>query len=220
MPPATLDKGWLIAEDEALKTYLSDMKVADSSAPVGGRSVPVWFRLPEPEQRQRTYPYVTIELIDMVEAHDRVQVNSLKVSSMVYSPPDPIPAEVVGKTIVADRPIPIDLVYQITVVARNARHDTQLRAALWRKFPGKWGALYVPNDETARTMQRLDTVGATDMDDHGKRTFRRMYTVSVASELWPTVIKQIQNLTEINIGITLTGDASLVIAALDCYSDS
>lgn len=217
MPPATLGRGWLIAEDEAMKEYLQGVTVTDSSAPPGGRPVEVWFRLPEAEQRERTYPYFTIDLIDIVEAHEREQVNRLKVSTMLYSPPDPLPAEQVGKTITADRPVPVDIIYQIMSVARSARHDRQLQAALWRKFPGKWGALYVPNDETARTMQLSGRSHAYDVDEFGKRLFRTMWTVSVASELWPTTIRQIQNITEITIGIGFTGTPGLVLSALDCH---
>lgn len=217
MPPPTLGLGWLIAEDDALKKYLQGLTVMDASSGVGGRPVEVWYRLPEAEQRERTYPYIVIDLIDIREANERAQVNRIKVSSMHYSPPDPLPAEINGKTITSDRPVPVDIVYQIMAVSRSARHDRQLQAALWRKFPGKWGALYVPNDETARTMQLQGRTSTYDNDEYGKRTFRTMYTVSVASELWPTVIKQIQNITEIIIGIDFTGDPSLVLSNLDCH---
>jgi len=217
MPPPTQGKGWLIAEDDAIKRYVNDLRVMDDTSGAGGRKVETWFRLPEQEQRERTYPYIVIDLVDIREANERAQVNRIKVSTMHYSPPDPLPAEVVGKTITADRPVPVDIIYQIMSVARSARHDRQLQAALWRKFPGKWGALHVPNDDTARTMQLLERTSTWDVDEYGKRTFRTMYTVSVASELWPTVVKQVQNLTEINIGIEFSGDPSLVLSNLDCH---
>lgn len=201
MPPATLGYGWLIAEDHAMKVYLQGMTVTDANAPPEGRPVRVWFRQPEQEAVERTFPYVTIDLVDLVENNERAQVNKLKVSPMLYSPPDPLPAQQEGHTIVAERPVPVDLYYQVTVVSRSARHDRQLQAALMRKFPGKWGALYVPNDETARTMQLQGFASATDIDPDGKRTFRRIYTVTVVSELWPTVIKSIHNMETITIGI-------------------
>jgi hypothetical protein len=219
MPPATLGYGWLIAEDQAMKTYLGGMTVTDQTAPPGGRPVQVWFRLPEQEARERTFPYVTIDLVDITEAHDRMMNNKLKVSTMLYSPPEPVPAEVVGTTLLAERPTPVDLYYQITVVSRSAVHDRQLQAALMRKFPGKWGALYVPNDSTARTMQLQGVAGAVDVDEYGKRTFRRNYTVTVASELWPTVIKQVQNMTTIDITLDTIRDPALVLSILNCDSE-
>lgn len=216
MPPATQNKGWLIAEDDALKKYLLGLVVQDSSAGVNGRPVEVWYRMPEQEERERTYPYIVIDLIDIREAHERAMVNHIKVSTMKYSPPDPLPAEQAGKTVTADRPVPVDIIYQVMSVTRSARHDRQLQAHLWRKFPGKWGALYVPNDETARTMQLMERTSTYSNDEFGKRAFRTMYTVSVASELWPTVIKQVQNLTEITIDIGLTDPGGIGIS-LDCH---
>jgi hypothetical protein len=219
MPPATLGYGWLIAEDHAMKTYLQEMTVTDTTAPPGGRPVKVWFRQPEQETRERTYPYVTIDLVDMVEANNRAMVNRLKLSQLQYTPPDPLPVLEVNHTQVAERPVPVDLYYQITVVSRSSHHDRQLQAALMRKFPGKWGALYVPNDETARTMQLQGFASASDIDEHGKRTFRRIYTVTVASELWPTVVKQIQNMDTIGINLQLVSDPTLVLTHLNCDSE-
>jgi hypothetical protein len=219
MPPATRGYGWLIAEDQAMKTYLQGMTVTDANAPPGGRPVKVWYRQPEQEAVERTFPYVTIDLVDINEANERAVVNKLKVSTMLYSPPDPLPAQEENHTLVAERPVPVDLYYQITVVSRSAQHDRQLQAALWRKFPGKWGALYVPNDETARTMQLTGFTSASDIDPDGKRTFRRIYTVSVASELWPTVIQSIQNMETITIGIEDVADPSLVLSILNCDSE-
>lgn len=216
-PPPTQGKGWLIAEDDALKTYLQDILVTDDTSGPTGRKVEVWFRLPEQEQRERTYPNIVIDLIDIREAHERTHVNHIKVSTMKYSPPDPLPAAQSGLTITADRPVPVDLIYQVMSVTRSARHDRQLQAALWRKFPGKWGALFVPNDNTARTMQLQGRAHAYETDEYGKRTFRTMWTVSVASELWPTVVRQVQNMTEINFDIGFDGDPSLTFSNFDCH---
>ena len=219
--PTTLGYGWLIAEDQAMKLYVGeDVTVTDRTSPVGGRVVPVWFRMPEQEARERTYPYIAIDLVDLVEANDRMMNNKIKVSMMLYRPPEPLPATAEGRTIVAERPMPVDLYYQITVVSRSAQHDRQLQAAMMRKFPGKWGALYVPNDSTARTMQLQGFSSAVDVDENGKRTFRRIYTVTVASELWPTVIKSLVNLTTLTIGIGVHGDPSLVLSELNCNSET
>jgi len=218
-PPPTLGYGWLIAEDQAMKAYLQGITVTDANAPQGGRPVQVWFRMPEQEARERTYPYATIDLVDIVENNERMQNNRLKVNSLTYSPPDPLPAALEGQVPVAERPMPVDLFYQVTVVSRSAMHDRQLQAAFMRKFPGKWGALEIPNDGTARTMQLQGFASATDVDADGKRTFRRIYTVMVVSELWPTVIKQIQQMETIDITIDHVSDPSLVVGGLNCDSE-
>lgn len=215
--PTTQGKGWLIAEDDAMKTYLGGAFVTDETSPPAGRTVPVWYRLPEMEERQRAYPYIVIDLLDIVPAEDRTQVGRLNVSRLGYAPPDPLPADVAGKSNTADWPIPVDLHYQITHVARSARHDRQLQRLMWQKFPGKWGTLRVPNDQTDRTMQLLGRSAAHDVDEFGKRQFRGNYTVSVASELWPSVIRQIQNLTDITIGIGVTTRLSPVGIHLTCH---
>lgn len=216
-PPATLGQGWLIAEDEALKAYLQGVTVTDETAPEGGRPVPVWFRLPEMEERTRTYPYITLDLIDIVVAENRTQVGHLNIDKLGYTPPDPIMAWTDGHSRTADWPVPVDLHYQITSVARSARHDRQLQRAFWQKFPGKWGTLRVANDQTDRTMQLIGRASAHDVDEFGKRQFRANYTVTVASELWMSVIRQITNLTEITIGIGVSTDPSLVGINIDCY---
>lgn len=219
MPPpaATLGHGWLIAEDEALKAYLQGLTVTDSTSGQG-RVVPVWFRLPEPEERQRAYPYIAIDMLDITEANQRQMVGRLKLNKLPYSPPVPVPTIQTDSSLLADWPVAVDLHYQITVVSRSARHDRQLQALLWQKFPGKWGALYVHNDETARTMQLVGRSAAHDVDEYGKRSFRTNYTVTVASEMWASIIRQVHNLMEITIGAVLaTGDLSLVGIELDCH---
>jgi hypothetical protein len=220
MPPPspTLGHGWLIAEDEAMKSYLQGLTVSDSTSGQG-RPVPVWFRLPEQEERQRTYPYIAIDMLDITEANQRQMVGRLNLNKLPYSPPVPVPAlEDADHTLTADWPVAVDIHYQITVVSRSARHDRQLQALLWQKFPGKWGALYVHNDETARTMQLVGRSAAHDVDEFGKRTFRTNYTVTVASEMWASIIRQIHNLMDITIGVVLgVGDLSIIGIELDCH---
>src|SRR5882724_412362 len=149
-------------------------------------------------------------MIDIVPAEARTEVGRLNVSALGYAPPDPIPVFSDGHSLVADWPIPVDLHFQITHVSRSARHDRQLQRFFWQKYPGKWGTLRVANDQTDRTMQMLGRSYAHDVDEFGKRQFRGNYTVTVASELWMSVIRQIANLSDITIGIGVSLDPSVV----------
>ena len=61
---------FLISEDEALRNLLKDMTVTDQkSASENGptRKVGVWFGQPDQEVRQQSYPYITIDMIDISE---------------------------------------------------------------------------------------------------------------------------------------------------------
>jgi hypothetical protein len=60
--------GFLLAEDEALKLALSNLIVYDDRDQ--SRDVQVFFRYPEIET-ERTYPFITIEMIDLVHARNR-----------------------------------------------------------------------------------------------------------------------------------------------------
>lgn len=213
------ETAFILQEDEALKTYLQGLTVNDASSPQGGRNVEVWYRTPEMEERERRYPYITIDLLDISESQEPGRHNNgkVKLNSLAYRPPPPVLTETVDHTLVAMRPVPINLDYQVTVNSRSARHDRQLWALLWRKFPGRWGALAIPGDGTARSMFLLATAGSADMDESGKRLFRRIFTVRVLSELWPEDIRNITNLRMITFTFTLPFDASFYISELDCH---
>jgi hypothetical protein len=52
---------WLLNEDAALKKKLQGLTVTDANAPIGGRPVPVRFRLPETELSDTQFPLIVIE---------------------------------------------------------------------------------------------------------------------------------------------------------------
>jgi len=60
--------GFLFAEDEAIKLQVSGLTVTDDRD--AQRPVQVFFRYPEGET-ERHYPFITIELIDVVHAKNR-----------------------------------------------------------------------------------------------------------------------------------------------------
>jgi hypothetical protein len=165
-------------EDEALKTLLKGITVSDSGNPK--RSVGVWFGQPDKEIRQQSYPYITIDLIGMSEAGERVQSG---VVDLQYTP------EGYDGTIDYQTyyPMPVNLDYQVATYSRQPNHDRQIMGALFQigRLPVRFGSLYVPQDNTLR---RLDVLGFSKRDttEADKRLFVNIYTIRVSSEIFRT----------------------------------
>jgi hypothetical protein len=164
----------ILNEDKALKTLLGGITVSDSGNAV--RPVGVWFGQPDKEIRQQSYPYITIDLIDVSEANERVHA---QYGALPYVPegqnPD-IPTE-------TWYPTPVNLDYQVTTYSRQPRHDRQIMAALFSpdRLPLRFGNLLVPEDNTLR---RVDMLGFSKRDttEQEKRLFMNVYNVRISSE--------------------------------------
>ena len=174
---------FLLEEDLALKTLLTGMTVTDDRRTA--RPVEVWFGQPDLELQQRTFPYISIDLVDINEAQERV-VTGLPIIDYV---PDGAPTPAVGQTLVAHNfPMPFDLDYLVTVWSRHPRHDRQITATMLRdRTPVRFGQLDLP--ETKRTV-RLDMLGggptpSDSTDESGKRLFRKAFSLRVSTELFP-----------------------------------
>lgn len=208
---------FILQEEESLKAYISDITVADNSNPA--RPVQVWYRDPEMEFRTRQFPFLTVDLIDISESQEDGRHNNgrIKVSNLPYVPPGAVLTQEADHTYLADRPMPVNLDFQVTSHARTARHDRQMWARLLQKFPGRWGALPILNDGTARSMFLLGSNGSADMDAEGKRLFRHFFTVRVLSEMWETEIRSIHDLISVEITLELPLDVSITVSELDCH---
>lgn len=173
---------FILAEDAALKSFLAGLTVSDEKNP--NRPVQVWFGYPDVELRAQTYPYITIELIDVRASRER------QTSGIMYDTDNRgTVAEDPGVVYRYNMPLPYDLVYQVTSYSRHPRHDraiiTQL---LQQKFQSQYGNLDVPNElgtETAKRHMFLDGFLKRDMIEEGRRLFRNAFTVRVVSEMTP-----------------------------------
>lgn len=170
---------WLLNEDAALKAKLTGMTVSDGKNPPGTRPVGCWYGQPDLEVREQAYPYVTIDLIDIREATDRAMRNRV---TLPYVPDgDPVPAA--GTKIYYDYPIPYDLDYQVRVWARHPYHDRAIVAELLRnRLPSRYGTLYIPEDDTLRSMFMLGLV-KRDVTEQQRRLFSTVLNVRVFTEL-------------------------------------
>lgn len=189
--------GFLLAEDEALKAKLSGLTV-----PVRGdadKRVKVWFRMPERE-KERDYPYITIDLIDIVFAADRA--HSAQVTGIDYWPSEyaTFAEYAAAKLLTFDEETdvvqatwwhPYDIIYQVSTHCRSAQHDRLLTARLLGTayLPDRWGYLHVPADDSERWLDRVGWSQADYYDDAAgtdtRRVFRKVYNVSVSAHVPP-----------------------------------
>jgi len=173
---------FILAEEAAIKNYLQGMTVSDEKAP--SRPVKVWYGYPDVEIRTQTYPYVVIELVDIVPAHDR------QISGYIYdNDKQGTVAPVEGVVYGYQTPLPYDLVYQITTYSRHPRHDRAILFQMQQKFPSQYGSLLVSNalnTESAYRHMFLDGLIKRDQIEDGKRLFRNVYTVRIVSEMTPS----------------------------------
>lgn len=196
---------FILAEDEALHLMLRGMTVSDPKN--AERAVGVWFGQPDPELQAQAYPYVTIDLIDISEAPDRVMAGMAK--------PWYFEQELGISEDAADweiyMPTPVNLDYQITTYARQPRHDRQiLSQILGPRLPLRFGSLQVfvseeTDDEDTLvnyTVRRLDVldIAKRDMPEAGKRLFMNAFTVRVSSEiLGPFSPKEYMQVRQVNL---------------------
>jgi hypothetical protein len=179
---------FIIAEDLAIKTLLAGMVVSDEKNPA--RPVKVWFGYPDVEVRSQEFPFVTVDLIDIVPANDRQFSGRLADNDYRGTI-----APVSNRVYTYDEPIAYDLVYQITSYSRHPRHDRALMFQLMNKFPSKYGFLRVPNElgteQSSRSMFLDGFVkrDAVDGETGNRRLLRNVLTVRVISEMTPTQAK-------------------------------
>jgi len=173
---------FIVAEDLAIKTLLNGMTVSDEKNPT--RQVKVWFGYPDVEIRTQDFPFVTIDLIDIVPANERQTQGRLSDNDNQGTQ-----APVANRVYTYDIPVAYDLIYQITSHARHPRHDRAIMLQLMRKFPSKFGYLVVPNElgtENSRRHMFLDGFtkrDAVDSETGNRRLLRNVLTIRVISEM-------------------------------------
>jgi hypothetical protein len=202
--------GFLLAEDEALKKRLASLTVTDDREV--SRPVQVFFRYPDVET-ERTYPFITIEMIDIVHARNRQHSeNELyyfnptatgggasapagwedRPNALTYWPSESSDFSNFDnkdsfKILATNEFVPVDLVYQVSTYTRTALHDRQMTSTMLRKvFPFRRSSLHIDADNTDRRLEMLDWTTADLLDaesGYRKRIFRKIYTLQMGAEL-------------------------------------
>jgi hypothetical protein len=208
---------FLLAEDEALRNLLKDMVVTDQKSVTEEgpqRKVGVWFGQPDQEVRSQSYPYITIDMIDIGE--DFIRSMRGKAKPVYMTDPATGPD---GSTSYDDQtqdwhinwPIPVNIDYQITTYARQPRHDRQILAQLlYTKIPLRFAVLETGPNTQSGTTRRLDVldVSKRDITEQGKRLFVNAITVRVSSEIAPETFNKLYKVQELNVTGT-TGSQTL-----------
>lgn len=190
---------FILAEDEALRNNLLGIKVSDGKN--SARDVKVYFGQPDMEIGTQTYPYITIDLINISEDLSRSMRGFAEYSDNTQLPPD-LPPLASGHTYVTQMPIPIVLDYQVTSYARHPRHDREILNYLsFRKLPFRYGTLEIPQDNTLRRFYVTQT-SKPDGTEDGKRLFRNVWTLRVESEIQPALFTDVQQVVTVNPVIT------------------
>jgi len=196
---------FLLSEDEALRNLLKDMIVTDQKSVTGAgpqRQVKVYFGQPDQEIRDQTYPYITIDMIDIAEDFSRSMRGKVKPSYI--QDPTTIGTDTTYNSEVHDweinYPIPVNIDYQITAYSRQPRHDREILAQLlYTKIPLRFAVLQT-NDGTVRRLDVLD-VSKRDITEQGKRLFVNAITVRVSSEIAPETFNKMYKVLQ----VTATG---------------
>ena len=185
---------FLLSEDKALREKLQGITVYDQKATNDQvpRNVGVWFGQPDQEIRAQTYPYITIDMIDIARDFEREMRGKI---SPDYLRPESL---IESKGFEIDIPIPVLLDYQITTYARQPRHDRMLVSQmLTERLPMRSGTLEL-DDGTVRRLDVLD-VAKRDLTENQKRTFINSFTVRVSSEIVQGNLVELYKVLGVNI---------------------
>lgn len=201
--------GFLTAEDAALKHRLGSLELS-------GTAVQVFYRHPE-KTTEKTYPFVTIEMINLRHATDRQESERFfyhavgmtpeqegQYTSLDYYPSqqdkddlDALTAD--GGFLRTESFVPVDLIYQVTTYTRSAREDRELQALLLRRVtPFRRGFIEIPEDGTMRRLDLMNWNSSDILDmesGYKKRTFRKVYTLSMSAEIPAADLTDINRVT-------------------------
>ena len=203
MPPTALKGqpdleqhlGFILAEEEALKKWFTGITVPSLQ---GGDpiEVGVWFRYPEGE-RQIKYPFIVIDLLTLEPDFDlftstyyQSDPDTLYVPSVSQHLP-PLPDNGWGMGYDVREYLPFRIVWQVSTYARSALHDRYLTSIFTTDLlPVRPFFVYDAADGVDRRTDRIgfqaaDTLETTESGT--KRIFRKIYTISMLTEISQTV---------------------------------
>ena len=175
---------FLLSEDEALRNLMLGVTVTDQKSATDSldRPVSVFFGQPDQELRSQSYPYITVDMIDVSRDFDREhrgKVNDVTPNADYLTPanlPDGMGWEF-------HYPIPVNIDYQITTYCRHPRQDRQLLSQiLHTKLPFRFGQISL-DDGTIRRVEVLDVSKRDNNSEQAKRLFVNAFTVRVSSEI-------------------------------------
>lgn len=220
---------WLDNEAQALKEKVSGLTLSDAAS--NNRTVEAWFRNPENELRDMTFPSVVLEYGAVSKADDREHRSGLTYLPYIPEQFGPGPVNSVdseGNDVVFDTtqdfdphnspfrthdyPIPYNIDFTITLYSRFQSELMPLIGKLAEidRLPSRFGYLEVPQDGTIRTMDLLGGPEiVSERDGDGRRLFMAVYSVRVVSELSVYDVYEItKRINSVNLDLkTITADS-------------
>jgi hypothetical protein len=193
---------FILSEDKALRDALLGMTVHDQKADSGDveRAVRVFFGQPDQELTAQIYPYVTIDLIDVMrdptrEMRGRTDAPYLNPGNLTEN-----------QSFEVELPIPVNLDYQVTTYSRHPRHDRELLQQInFQKLPQRFGMLKLDDG----TVRRMDVMGVSKRDatEQAKRLFINAITVRVSSEVSQGIMRTLYKVQEVHLDTPTAANA-------------
>lgn len=203
--------GFLTDVDEAIKTKLNRvMKVTDEK---GGdqREVKFFFRWPQVEVTDQTFPFGTIDFLRFERDAEREMRG--QDPKLWYAPAGlALPTEAGADLHTDEMPIPYLFTYQITLHSRFNWHDRQMSYQLIQNdmLPPRGAYLIVGegDQQTIRPMFVSGPVDASGVDQEPggrpKRHFRKVWTISTYAELFQKDVETLLQPTSILTTVAAT----------------
>lgn len=185
--------GYILAEEAALKKYLTGIKVPNVPAdPLKPKiDVGVWYRFPEGE-RQIRYPFIVIDMIAAEPAYDLFHSLHWEPATKIYRPsfspnmPEP-PLGWNIQTWMVPNFLPMRLTFQVSHFARSNLHDRYLTSIFATDvLPPR---PFFIRCEADGIDKRVDVVSfnaanVPETTESGtKRIFRKYYTITMLTEI-------------------------------------
>lgn len=208
--------GFLIAEELALKNYLSGIEI-----PVKGQMtpVPVYFRWPTSE-RLIKYPFITIDLLSISPAYERwhsyfnemetpalYESSTGAVDERFYWPgysDDVSTDDPDNKNLWASTFLPYDIKFQISTFCRSASDDRFLISRMITDFLGP-RSFFISTfaDKVWHRCELLEWVSADSLEtiEATKRQFRKVYTINMESEIPSSRLLELEKVRAIHVDI-------------------
>lgn len=191
MTPTVNDR-FILAEETALKAKFEGLGVHDPRDPDGDLiPVDVWFRWPNKEIREVKYPFISLDLADVVKSDRREHQGMPFPLSYVPRGYEPVADENISVLVAQDWPVPYDFVYTVTVASLDPRHDRELKFKLLGdadRLPHRLAYLETEDG----TVRRLDILSIDNrvMRVDQRQLFMTVFTLNVESELFASRVEE------------------------------
>ena len=212
--PLSVNERFILAEETALKAKVSGLQVTYPK----NIDVDVWFGWPNKEVREVTYPFIVINLADVVKADHREHSGGR--FELTYLPPnyegDPENPHLAP---VADEwPTPYDIYHLVSVVTLDPRHDRELKAKLLgdrTRLPTRWAHL-LTEDGTDRRVDVIDVASSVERGSMTTQWFTT-WTLKTESELFVGEVSDVWRVFD-RVHITLNAIGTDIVEEIGTYA--